>query len=52
MNSNFGLLPPLPHPIRDRQRRNEAFSARALKVMEEFIEALLMPTQYLRRMKT
>ena len=43
MNSNFGLLPPLPQPIRDRQRRNEAFSARALKVMEEFIHRKVNP---------
>ncbi|MCS6861985.1 MAG: methylenetetrahydrofolate--tRNA-(uracil(54)-C(5))-methyltransferase (FADH(2)-oxidizing) TrmFO [Abditibacteriales bacterium] len=43
MNANFGLLPPLPQPIRDRQRRNEAFSARALRVMKEFIQALSLP---------
>jgi methylenetetrahydrofolate--tRNA-(uracil-5-)-methyltransferase len=39
MNSNFGLLPPLAQPIRDRQRRNEALSARALEAMERFIRA-------------
>jgi methylenetetrahydrofolate--tRNA-(uracil-5-)-methyltransferase len=36
MNSNFGLLPPLPQPIRDRQKRNEALSKRALEAMEKF----------------
>ncbi len=36
MGANMGILPPLGTEIRDRKQRYEAFSARALKSMEDF----------------
>lgn len=44
MNANFGLLPPLERPIRNKTQRYEAYSERALsgfvKYSELFIESL------------
>lgn len=34
MNVNFGLLPPLPRPVRARRRRAEALADRALGALE------------------
>jgi len=34
MNANFGLLPPLPERIRDKDARKEALSRRALEALE------------------
>jgi methylenetetrahydrofolate--tRNA-(uracil-5-)-methyltransferase len=34
MNANFGLLPPLEAPVRDRQQRKAALADRSLKAME------------------
>ncbi|MBI2081353.1 MAG: methylenetetrahydrofolate--tRNA-(uracil(54)-C(5))-methyltransferase (FADH(2)-oxidizing) TrmFO, partial [candidate division NC10 bacterium] len=34
MNVNFGLLPPLPRPVRNRRRRSEALAERALGALE------------------
>ncbi|HEY8417312.1 MAG TPA: FADH(2)-oxidizing methylenetetrahydrofolate--tRNA-(uracil(54)-C(5))-methyltransferase TrmFO [Limnochordales bacterium] len=39
MNSNFGLLPPLPDPPRDKALRKQQMVDRALKRLEEFIQA-------------
>ncbi|MBN2287864.1 MAG: methylenetetrahydrofolate--tRNA-(uracil(54)-C(5))-methyltransferase (FADH(2)-oxidizing) TrmFO [Candidatus Glassbacteria bacterium] len=36
MNANFGLLPPLDGPKTGRERRKEAFAARALEALDEF----------------
>ena len=38
MNANFGLLPPLERPLRDRLLRKEALAARALEAMRRFAE--------------
>ena len=40
MNANFGLLPPLDRPIRDKRARKEAMAARALDSMQAFVAAL------------
>ena len=37
MNANFGLLPPLERPPRDRALRKEALAARALEAMRRFV---------------
>lgn len=37
MNANFGLLPPLTPAIRDKRRKREALSARALDALREFV---------------
>lgn len=37
MNANFGLLPPLEVPVRDRQRRKAALAERSLKAMEAWM---------------
>ena len=34
MNANFGILPPLPERIRDKDARKEAQSRRALERLE------------------
>jgi len=39
MNANFGLLDELPEQIRDKKRKRELFSARALGDMQAWIEA-------------
>jgi methylenetetrahydrofolate--tRNA-(uracil-5-)-methyltransferase len=39
MNANFGLLDELPEQIRDKKRRRELFSERALGDMQAWIEA-------------
>jgi methylenetetrahydrofolate--tRNA-(uracil-5-)-methyltransferase len=36
MNANFGLLPPLPHKIRDKKRKNELLAERALETIQNF----------------
>ncbi len=36
MNVNFGLLPPLPRPIRDRRKRVEALAERSLAALENW----------------
>ncbi len=36
MNANFGILPPLTEAVRDKQKRKEAYAARALARMREF----------------
>ena len=38
MNANYGLLPPLAQRIRNRARRNQALSERALNDMEAFLK--------------
>ncbi len=40
MNANLGLLPPLARPTRDKRRKREALSARALDAMREFVSRL------------
>jgi methylenetetrahydrofolate--tRNA-(uracil-5-)-methyltransferase len=40
MNANFGLLPPLPDPPRDRRLRKERLAERSLGVLEAFAEQL------------
>jgi len=39
MNANFGLLDELPEKIRDKKRKRELFSVRALGDMQAWIEA-------------
>ena len=41
MNANFGLLPPLPDPVRDKRRRRERLAERALAAMEGYVRAAL-----------
>jgi methylenetetrahydrofolate--tRNA-(uracil-5-)-methyltransferase len=36
MNANFGLLPPLDPPVRDKRRKRELLADRALAAMREF----------------
>jgi len=36
MNANFGLLPPLEEPVRDKRRRKELLAERALAAMAAF----------------
>lgn len=38
MNANFGLLPPLDEKIRDRKKRYEALSKRALNTLKKLME--------------
>jgi len=40
MNANFGILPPLETRIKNKKLRYEAYTNRALQVMEEFSELL------------
>ena len=40
MNANFGLLPPLPHPVRDKRKKREALASRSLDAMSEFMARL------------
>ena len=39
MKPNFGLLPPLEPPVRNKKRRYMAFAERSARVLEEFITA-------------
>jgi methylenetetrahydrofolate--tRNA-(uracil-5-)-methyltransferase len=41
MNANFGLLPPLERPVRDRAKRKAALADRALAAMRGFAHELL-----------
>lgn len=43
INANFGILPPLENPVKDRQQRYTAYVTRALNKMNEFSE--LLPKQ-------
>jgi methylenetetrahydrofolate--tRNA-(uracil-5-)-methyltransferase len=36
MNANFGLLEPLPQPVKDKQRKKELLAERALRDMDAF----------------
>lgn len=38
MNANFGILPPLDSPPRDKQARKAAFAARSVEVLQTFVE--------------
>jgi len=40
MNANFGLLPPLPHRVRDKKKKREALASRALDAMSGFVARL------------
>lgn len=40
INANFGLLPALPSPIKNKQQRYSEYAARALTKMQEFSELL------------
>ena len=40
MNANFGLVDPLPRDIRDKQRKREAISSRALTDMRRWVDDL------------
>lgn len=40
MNANFGLLPPLPHRVRDKRKKREALASRALDAMSGFVARL------------
>lgn len=37
MNANFGILPELQNPVRDKKERKLAYAERSLKLMEEFL---------------
>lgn len=41
MNTNFGLLPPLPERVRDKKRRNELLAERALQAVKGFAGNML-----------
>jgi methylenetetrahydrofolate--tRNA-(uracil-5-)-methyltransferase len=44
MNANFGLLPPLDRPVRDKRRKRELLAARALEATDAFAsDVLAMP---------
>src|SRR5205814_9106700 len=36
MNANFGLLEPLEHPVKDKQRKKKLLAERALRDMDPF----------------
>ena len=38
MGANFGILPPLEHPIRDKKARYEALAQRAIEHFEQMME--------------
>jgi methylenetetrahydrofolate--tRNA-(uracil-5-)-methyltransferase len=38
MNSNFGLLPPLENDIKDKRKRKEEYSRRAIADMKEYLK--------------
>lgn len=40
INANFGLLPPLDHPVKDKQKRYQAYVERAIAQTEEYSELL------------
>jgi methylenetetrahydrofolate--tRNA-(uracil-5-)-methyltransferase len=40
MNANFGLLPPLERPVRDKQRKKQLLAERALEAMRRFSQSL------------
>lgn len=40
MNANFGLLPPLPHRVRDKKKKREALASRSLDAMSGFVARL------------
>jgi methylenetetrahydrofolate--tRNA-(uracil-5-)-methyltransferase len=40
MNANFGLLPPLPTTVRDKQKKKQLLAERALAAMRAFVDAL------------
>ncbi len=44
MNANFGLLPPLSERVRDKRRKRELLSERALAVMQAFTERIATVT--------
>jgi len=37
MKANFGLLPPLERPVRDKRKRYAAYVARALADLEAYL---------------
>jgi methylenetetrahydrofolate--tRNA-(uracil-5-)-methyltransferase len=41
MNANFGLLPPLDRPVRDKRRKRELLAARALEATDAFASDVL-----------
>jgi methylenetetrahydrofolate--tRNA-(uracil-5-)-methyltransferase len=41
INANFGILPPLPNRIRDKQQRYEAYVTRSQTAMGEILNMLL-----------
>ncbi len=40
MNANFGILPPFPERIRDKQARKVAYVDRATKSLETYLSAV------------
>jgi methylenetetrahydrofolate--tRNA-(uracil-5-)-methyltransferase len=40
MNANFGILPPLQEKVRGKKARREAYAARALRIMEDYLASL------------
>jgi methylenetetrahydrofolate--tRNA-(uracil-5-)-methyltransferase len=43
MNANFGLLEPLPRPVRDKARKRQLLVERALAVIDRFAADLAVP---------
>jgi methylenetetrahydrofolate--tRNA-(uracil-5-)-methyltransferase len=43
MKANFGLLPPLDPPVRNKRARYRAYAHRALDDMERFVDMILAP---------
>jgi methylenetetrahydrofolate--tRNA-(uracil-5-)-methyltransferase len=44
MKANFGLLPPLEPPVRNKRARYQAYAHRAMADLERFMEGHLRPT--------
>lgn len=40
MNANYGLLPPLENPIRDKKQKKTAMADASLALMEQILEEL------------
>lgn len=45
MKANFGLMPPLDPPVKNKRERYAAYAARALAALETYLEAQTVPAQ-------
>lgn len=44
MKANFGLMPPLDPPVRNKQQRYQAYSERGMAALERYLEGASQPT--------